>query len=154
MNDYLQHSRKGTTWNKKNHDYFKRQGKRYYYAYEAAQKAAWRLKKKAEKDLNSMANRHKSQANADIAATYKDVANVQSELGAHDAAKKTTTKANEYQRRANDIRPKQKKQNKTLNKVSDTYNRVKMNLYKPIRSIPEKTINKGKELFNKLTKRK
>jgi hypothetical protein len=161
MDDYLQHSRKGTTWHKRMPDYYKRQGKRYYYAYEAAQKKAWKLKKKAEKsqqksenDPNSIGNRHKRQAHEDIAASYRDVADIQSSLGAHDAARKTLTKANEHERRANDIKPKKTKPNKFLNGLSDTYNRAKMNLYKPLRSVSKETVNKGKALLNKLLKRK
>lgn len=153
VEDYLQHSSKGTSWRKKEHDFTRRQGKRYYYAYEAAQKKAWRLKQKmkanavaSEGDRNA---RNKAQGNADVASIYRDSADMASALGAHESARKMRTSAQEYERRANDYKPKHTKPNKALNAVSDGANRAKRYIHRQYKSISKSAISKGKALVNK-----
>jgi len=153
VEDYLQHSSKGTSWRKKEHDFTRRQGKRYYYAYEAAQKKAWRLKQKSKasliaKESDKKALR-KAQGNADVASIYRDSADVASSLGAHESAQNINKAAREYERRANDYKPKHTKPNKALNAVSDGANRAKRYIHRQYKSISKSTISKGKALVNK-----
>lgn len=167
MADYLQHSSKGTSWKKKEHDYTKRQKKRYYYDYEAAQKKLWKLKqkvgeseeyKKAKEDYEkSKAEKkalRKSQANEDVASIYNDTARIMEAGGAKESARKIRKEAEYYQRKANDAKPRYSNGNSTKSKISDAYNRAKMVSHQKFVDVKKSTISKGKSLVDKVLKRK
>ena len=123
MNDYLQHSSKGTSWKKKQHDYDKKINKRYYYSYEAMQKKLWKLKKRNDPKYTELKAeldaKRKAKANEKVAKIYDKV----SKKTGNGRIKK---EAEYYHRRANDAIPKHTKEKKLMNIASDTINRGKM----------------------------
>lgn len=123
MNDYLQHSSKGTSWKKQQHDYDKKINKRYYYSYEAMQKKLWKLKKKNDPRFAQLKEefdtKRKAKANEKVAKIYEKV-------GEKTGDARIKKEAEYYHRRANDAIPKHTKEKKLRNIALDTINRGKM----------------------------
>lgn len=122
MNDYLQHSSKGTSWVKRQHNYEKKVAKRYYYDYEAMLKKLWKYKKnndpRYEQLKSDYESKKKAKANAHIAKIYNKVAD---KTGSAEVRKE----AEYYQRRSNDAIQKKIKHIKLVDVTSDTINRGK-----------------------------
>lgn len=129
MVDYLQHSSRGTSWVKKQHEYNKKIRKRYYYAYEAALKKLWKLKKKigdseeyqkAKADyINNRQREAKYKANKHVADIYNDVAD-------KTGSGKTRKTAEEYQRRVNDAIPNKVMRIKLVDITKDQLSKGKL----------------------------
>lgn len=130
MKDYLQHSSKGTSWKKQRHEYDKKINKRYYYGYESALKKLWKLKKKYGDSEYYRNAKSEYEANKNIKKINQHLSDLYSNTAEKTGSLEAKKKAIEFQRRANDIIPKETKRIKIYDITSDVINRGKTILHK------------------------
>lgn len=140
MSDYLQHSSKGTSWKKQQHDYDKKINKRYYYSYEKMLKKLWKLKQSNDPRYQELKTQYdaekKRRGNAKVAKIYNKTAEKTN-------SPEIRKQAEEFQRRANDAKPKR---SNNTNIASDILNKslrdVKVSIKKG-KKLLERYLNKG-----------
>jgi len=134
MNEYLQHSSKGTSWVKRQAEYEKKVNKRYYYRYESILKKLWKLKKNPKRSAEYEKLKAEYEASKKQKA-YAHAAKSFSKIADKTGSKKYKAKADEYQKIADSLR--------TSESVS-----------KKLSSISNDTLKRGKAILNKLLKKK
>lgn len=137
MDNYLQHSSRGTSWRKDRHEYQKKLAKRYYYDYETMLKKLWKMKKKYGESDEYKKLKAEYDSKKEMRAQSK-VAKVQSEVARKTGSKNAKKSAEIHQRKANDAIPRHVKRMKLADITSDTLNRGKMILHKTLTNLKRK----------------